>query len=49
MVVYANATILGGDTRIGAGAVIGGGCWITSSVPPGAKITTATCANGDMG
>jgi len=36
--IYANATILGGDTEIGAGAVVGGGVWITESVPPGARV-----------
>lgn len=36
--IYANATILGGETEIGAGAVIGGGTWITSSVPAGERI-----------
>ena len=34
-VIYANATILGGDTKIGDGAVIGGNVWLTSSVPAG--------------
>ena len=34
-VIYANATILGGKTRIGDGAVIGGNVWITHSVEPG--------------
>ena len=34
VVVYANATILGGETVIGRGSVIGGNVWITSSVPP---------------
>jgi len=38
VVVYAGATILGGRTRIGAGAVIGGNVWLTHSVPPGAKV-----------
>ena len=33
VIIYANATILGGDTVIGRGAVIGGNCWITESVP----------------
>lgn len=33
VVIYANATILGGDTVIGDGAVIGGNVWITRSVP----------------
>ncbi|HEX8523492.1 MAG TPA: serine O-acetyltransferase EpsC [Tepidisphaeraceae bacterium] len=32
--IYAGATILGGDTRIGRGATIGGNVFITSSVPP---------------
>ncbi|MFU8780042.1 MAG: serine O-acetyltransferase EpsC [Kiritimatiellia bacterium] len=38
VVVYAGATILGGRTRIGQGAVIGGNVWLTHSVPPGAKV-----------
>jgi serine O-acetyltransferase len=39
VVIYAGATILGGDTVIGKGAVIGGNCWVTASVPPGAVVT----------
>jgi serine O-acetyltransferase len=31
--IYAGATILGGDTRIGRGSVIGGNVWLTHSVP----------------
>jgi serine O-acetyltransferase len=34
VVVYANATILGGDTVIGRGAVIGSNVWLTQSVAP---------------
>ena len=34
-VIYANATILGGNTKIGDGAVIGGNVWLTHSVAPG--------------
>ena len=34
VVIYANATILGGDTKIGDGAVIGGNVWITESIEP---------------
>jgi serine O-acetyltransferase len=34
VVVYANATILGGDTVIGHGAVIGSNVWLTQSVAP---------------
>jgi serine O-acetyltransferase len=32
--IYAHATILGGDTRIGAHSVIGGNVWLLESVPP---------------
>jgi serine O-acetyltransferase len=37
--IYANATILGGDTEIGARCVIGGNVWITSSLPPDSRVT----------
>ncbi len=39
VVIYANATILGGDTVIGAGSLIGGNVWLTSSVPPHSVVT----------
>lgn len=35
VIVYAGATILGGDTVIGAGSVVNGGVFLTQSVPPG--------------
>jgi serine O-acetyltransferase len=38
VIIYANATILGGRTVIGRGAIIGGNTWITESVPPGAHV-----------
>lgn len=38
VVIYANATILGGDTVIGKGAVIGGNAWITKSVEAGVLV-----------
>jgi len=38
VVVYAGATILGGDTFIGDGAEIGGSVWITQSVPAGVTV-----------
>lgn len=34
VVVYSNATILGGKTVIGKGSVIGGNVWLTESVEP---------------
>lgn len=38
VVIYANATILGGQTVIGKGSVIGGNAFVISSVPPGARV-----------
>ena len=34
MVIYANATILGGQTVIGHDSVIGSSVWLTKSVEP---------------
>ena len=39
VVIYANATILGGDTVVGAGSVIGGNVWLTHSVPARSVVT----------
>lgn len=39
VVIYANSTILGGNTVIGKGSVIGGNTWIVESVAPGSTIT----------
>ena len=41
VVVYAGATILGGDTTIGDGCVIGGNVWLTHSVPAGKTVVAA--------
>ncbi|QQR80058.1 MAG: serine acetyltransferase [Deltaproteobacteria bacterium] len=41
VILYSHATILGGDTVIGKGAIIGGSCWITFSVPPHSKVILA--------
>ncbi len=40
VVVYAGATILGRIT-IGKGSSVGGNVWLTSSVPPGTRVTQA--------
>jgi serine O-acetyltransferase len=32
--IYAHATILGGDTYIGANSVVGGNVWLLDSIPP---------------
>lgn len=38
VIIYSNATILGGDTVIGKGAIVGGNTWITKSVSPGSIV-----------
>lgn len=38
VIVYAGATILGGDTVIGRGSVIGGNVWLTHSIPAGTRV-----------
>ncbi len=37
--IYSGATILGGDTTIGKGSVIGGNVWLVESVPPHSKLS----------
>jgi serine O-acetyltransferase len=39
VIIYANATILGGRTVIGKGAVIGGNTWVIESVPAGTTVS----------
>ncbi|MCX7935235.1 MAG: serine acetyltransferase, partial [Planctomycetota bacterium] len=41
VIIYAGATILGGETVIGKGAVIGGNVWLTHSVEAGTKVLIA--------
>jgi serine O-acetyltransferase len=33
VIIYSGATILGGETTIGARSIIGGNVWLTESVP----------------
>jgi len=39
VIIYAGATILGGDTVVGARSVIGGNVWLVESVPPDSLVT----------
>jgi serine O-acetyltransferase len=38
VVIYANATLLGGDTTIGDDCVIGAGAWLSESLQPGTMV-----------
>jgi serine O-acetyltransferase len=38
VVIYAGATILGGDTVVGKGSVVGGNTWVIRSVPPRSRV-----------
>ncbi|GHT96944.1 serine acetyltransferase [Spirochaetia bacterium] len=40
--IYANATILGGETVIGRGCTIGGSVWLTASAPADTMVYTQT-------
>lgn len=37
--IYANAIVLGGDTVVGEGAIVGGSVFVTTSVPPMSTVT----------
>ncbi len=39
VVIYANATVLGGNTVVGKNSVIGSSVWLTKSVPPNTVVT----------
>ena len=45
VVIYAGATVLGGNTRIGDNCVIGGNVWLTHSVDAGLKVLSAQPRN----
>ena len=42
VVIYAGATILGGETNIGNNCIIGGSVWLTHSVPAGKMVLART-------
>ena len=42
VIIYAGATILGGDTTVGKGSVIGGNVWLVTSVPAYTKVYNST-------
>ena len=46
VVIYAGATILGGDTKVGSDCVIGGNVWLTHSVPAGKMVLAHSAITG---
>lgn len=42
VVIYANATILGGETVVGANSIVGASVWLTKSIPPGTIVQIET-------
>src|SRR5258706_8168600 len=49
VVIYANATILGGETTIGRASVIGGNAFVTTSVPAGSRVLSSRPASRAQG
>jgi len=49
VVIYAGATILGGNTTVGKGSVIGGNVWLTRSVPAGSKVYYSASMSDESG
>ena len=48
VVIYAGATVLGGNTHIGSGCVIGGSVWLTHSVEPYKMVLARAAVSGDI-
>lgn len=42
VIIYSGATILGGETTIGKGSVVGGNVWLTESIPANTKVIMET-------
>jgi len=49
VIIYANATILGGDTVVGRGSRIGGNVWLTRSVAPLSVVLPTASVSRDGG
>jgi len=48
VVIYAGATILGGETTVGQNSVIGGNVWITRSVPAWSRVMFKPADNDEI-
>jgi serine O-acetyltransferase len=49
VVIYAGATILGGNTTVGKGSIVGGNVWLTRSVPAGSKVYYSASMSDESG
>ena len=38
VIIYSNATVLGGNTAVGNDSILGGNVWLTESVPEGSRV-----------
>ncbi|WP_290772722.1 serine O-acetyltransferase EpsC [Anaerofustis sp.] len=45
VIIYSGATILGGNTTVGEGSIIGGNVWLTKSVPKNSRVYNNTPDN----
>ncbi|MCR2033003.1 serine O-acetyltransferase [Anaerofustis stercorihominis] len=45
VIIYSGATILGGNTTVGEGSIIGGNVWLTTSVPKNSRVYNNTPDN----
>lgn len=48
VIIYANATILGGNTTVGRGSIIEGNAWVVQSVPAGSRVPRGTNLESDQ-
>lgn len=48
VIIYANSTILGGETVIGQGSVIGGNVWLTESTSAGSVVLNKALTGNDL-
>jgi len=49
VIIYANATILGGNTTVGRGSIIEGNAWVVESVPAGSRVARGTHVGSAQG
>lgn len=48
VILYAGATVLGGNTEIGDDSIVGGNVWLTESVPPRSRVYYKNSLSGNL-